>query len=675
MDDRGDRTREWLEADGLGGFASGTISGIRTRRYHALLLTATTPPSGRVVLVNGCDVWVDTPGGRFALSSHLYTPDVVHPDGVRRIVQFRSEPWPYWVFRLDDGTEIEQETFVSKGESVVSLSWRLRNPRPGVSLAVRPFLSGRDYHALHHENDAFNFEPDRDADRLVWHPYPDVPGIIAISNGTYAHQPEWYRNFLYEQEQARGLDDTEDLASPGGFHWNLSAQEAVLIFAADTPHADPPSHRLPADLYLKTLRASESERRRGFTSPLHRAADSYLVRTNRAGPSDDIRHGSTIIAGYPWFTEWGRDTFIAMRGLCLATGRLNEARAILLEWVGTVSEGMLPNRFADHGTAEFNAVDASLWYVIAVYEFLRKTTTRNRSLSGRDERVLRDAIEAILSGYATGTRFGIRLDDDGLLAAGQPGVQLTWMDAKVGDWVVTPRTGKPVDVQALWLNALWIGGAFSPRWQEIFARGHAAFARRFWNDAGGYLYDVIDCDHQAGAVDSRFRPNQIFAVGGLPIALLESEQAYRVVEAVERRLWTPMGLRSLASGEPGYAPHYGGGVYERDGAYHQGTVWPWLAGPFIEAWVRAHGDTQAAKAEARERFLAPLLNHVQEAGIGHISEIADAESPYTPRGCPFQAWSLGEVLRLLLVVLADCHEEGARAGSRQAPRYEKEKKS
>jgi predicted glycogen debranching enzyme len=261
-------------------------------------------------------------------------------------------------------------------------------------------------------------------------------------------------------------------------------------------------------------------------------------------------------------------------------------------------------------------------------------------------------VEAILDGCARGTRYGIRADADGLLAAGEPGVQLTWMDAKVGDWVVTPRIGKPVEVQALWLNALRIASAWSERWAPLYARGAAAFTERFWHEAG-YLYDVVDCDHQAGTADAAFRPNQIFAVGGLPFALVEGERARRVVEAVEARLWTPLGLRSLAPSESGYSGRYAGGVRERDGAYHQGTVWPWLIGPFVEAWVRVRGNTAAVKREARARFLTPLLDHLSAAGAGHISEVADGDPPHTPGGCPFQAWSVGEALRLDRVVLTD----------------------
>jgi predicted glycogen debranching enzyme len=446
----------------------------------------------------------------------------------------------------------------------------------------------------------------------------------------------------------------EDLAAPGLFRFDLDRGEAVLILAA--PGWDPPAR--DAFAAIRSLRAAERRRRSSFPSRLHRAADDYIVRRGT---------GSTIVAGYPWFTDWGRDTFIALRGLALATGRLDAARDILLEWAGAVSDGMLPNRFPDQGDEpEFNAVDASLWYVIAVHDYLRGCAARGSKVPRAERARLAAAVGAILDGYRRGTRYGIRMDSDGLLAAGVEGVQLTWMDAKVGDWVVTPRIGKPVEVQALWINALRIGaeiaGRQAARWDDLVT----AFRRRFWNEPGGFLHDVVDVHHVPGSVDPAFRPNQIFAVGGLPYPLLEGDPGRRVVDAVEARLWTPLGLRSLAPGEPGFTSRYEGGIRERDGAYHQGTVWPWLLGPFVEAWVRVRGGTAGAVREARERFLTPLLAHLDEAGLGHISEIADAEPPHLPRGCPFQAWSVGEALRLSEEVLAP----GA-AGRRSAGRRRK----
>jgi len=620
---------EWLEADGLGGFASGTVCGIRTRRYHALLLAATVPPTGRFVLVNGFEAWVEHDGRTVPLTSQAYAPDVIHPDGAARIASFAPEPWPTWMLGLPDGRRCEHGLFITPGRAAAMVYWRLHGGGGG-TLVVRPLVSGRDYHALHHENPAFRFDAARDGDRVAWRPYPGVPGIVARSNGVYTQAPDWYRNFLYAEERDRGLDHVEDLASPGVFRWDLAAGEATWILAAE---GHEPAEDLPR------LRDAERARRERFGTPLERAADAYLVKRGA---------GKTIVAGYPWFTDWGRDTFISLRGLCLATGRLEDAGAVLLEWAGAVSNGMLPNRFPDRGEVlEFNTVDAALWYVVAVHAYVQA-----RSLPARDHRRLTDVVSAILAGYARGTRYGIRVDDDGLLAAGEPGVQLTWMDAKVGDWVVTPRIGKPVEVQALWVNALRIGGAFEARWADLATRAKAAFAARFWDETRGVLHDVVDVDHRPGTVDSTMRPNQIFAVGGLPFAVLDGTRARRIVDAVEAQLLTPLGLRSLAPEERGYAPRCDGSVAARDGAYHQGTAWPWLMGAFVEAWVRVRGGTPVSKTEARRRFLEPLLAHANDAGLGHLPEIADGDAPHTARGCPFQAWSVAEALRLDRCVLA-----------------------
>ena len=652
---------EWLEPDGLGGFASGTAAGIRTRRYHALLLAATTPPTGRVVLVNGFDAWLETANGTFALTSQRYEPGIIHPDGAGRISAFTTDPWPRWTFTLDDGTSIEQAIVVQHGAPLVAISWhRTARERTRGRLFVRPFFSGRDYHSMHRENGAFGFEPERRPDRLVWHAYHGIPAIHVVSNGEYRHQPDWYRNFRYDAERARGLDAIEDLAAPGVFSWDLTTDDAALIFAA-APDAE---HALPADEsageVLARVHASEVARRRAFVSPLHRAADAYVVKRGA---------GTTIVAGYPWFTDWGRDTFIALRGICLAADRLDDARRILLEWSGATSEGMLPNRFPDRGeTPEFNAVDASLWFAIAVHEFIERARELGYALTAFDRATLEAAVDLILTGYAAGTRFGIRLDEDGLLAAGQPGVQLTWMDARVGDQVITPRIGKPVEVQALWLNALSLSSARSPRWAALFERGRASFEARFWNETNGTLHDVIDVDHRVGTVDPVLRPNQVFALGGLPVTLVSDERARRAIDAVESHLWTPMGLRSLAPTEPGYIGRYSGGVASRDAAYHQGTVWPWLLTPFVEAWVRTRGRRPSVIAEARDRFLAPLLRHLDEHGLGHVSEIADGNSPHTPNGCPFQAWSVGELLRLDRLVLAPA---SSRARNRRRTRASK----
>jgi predicted glycogen debranching enzyme len=504
-----------------------------------------------------------------------------------------------------------------------------------VRLLVRPFLSGRDYHATHHENGSCRTEADVRDGLVAWRPYADLPAVISRANARYDHQPDWYRRFLYVAERERGLDDTEDLFAPGWLSWDLSTSDAVWMVEAAQRTPEPVGDIRAA---VDRMRESERARREAFPTPLHRAADAYVVRRDA---------GKTIVAGYPWFTDWGRDTFIALRGLCLATGRFDEARDILLEWSGVVSEGMLPNRFPDGGDQpECNAVDASLWFVAAVRDFCAAADRGSASLSAAQRSTMMAAVDQILDGYSRGTRYGIRMDDDGLLACGVPGVQLTWMDSKVGEWVVTPRTGKPVEVQALWLNALGFCATVQPRWQSVYARGRQAFAQRFWYEAGGYLYDVVDVDHEPGRVDATFRPNQMLALGGLSDMLLDEPRARRVVDLVEARLLTPVGLRSLAPGEPGYVAHYGGGPAQRDASYHQGTVWPWLMGAFVDAWLAVRGDTDEARDEARERFVRPLRAHLEEAGLGHVSEIADADPPHTPRGCPFQAWSVGELLRI-----------------------------
>lgn len=635
---------EWLEPDGLGGFASGTACGLRTRRYHALLLTATAPPTGRVVLVNGFEAWVETDQGRFALSTQRYNPAVVFPDGQTRLRCFTDDPWPTWKWQLNDGQEVVLELFTPHEISACVLCWRLLRPDVTARLTLRPLLSGRDYHSLHHENGAFRFDADAQADTVSWKPYQDQPATVAVSNGRYQHEPEWFRNFLYVREQERGLDDTEDLASPGTFTWLLGG-DAVLLLAAEAHLERIRQAGETAEKIVQNLRDAERRRRAAFAGRLERSADAYIVRRGA---------GQTLIAGYPWFTDWGRDTFISLRGLCLATGRLDEAREILTAWASTISEGMLPNRFTDLGESpEFNSVDASLWYIVAVHDFLAASEQGRRPVPPGVQSALRQAVQDILSGFYCGTRYGIRCDDDGLLSAGADGVSLTWMDARVDGQAVTGRIGKPVEVEALWLSALRIGAAFDPRWNSVYERGIASFQSRFWNEKRSCLFDVIDVDHRRGAVDETVRPNQILAVGGLPWSLLDEQPARHVVDLVESLLWTPMGLRTLEPGSPAYRGHYAGSVHERDSAYHQGTVWPWLAGPFIEAWIRVRGNSTEAREQARVRFVEPLRSHLDDAGLGHLAEVADGDAPHLPRGCPFQAWSLGELVRISNTVLGD----------------------
>jgi glycogen debranching enzyme len=589
---------------------------------------------------------VDLPGGPAPISSQCYQGGVIDPDGGSRIRAFTAEPWPRWTFALPDGSELVQEMFVAGGQT--SLRWS-RTGEGAATLHVRPLLSGRDYHALHHENPAFGFDAEQGPGWTRWRPYPGLPPITAWG-GAWQAAPDWYRQFLYTAERDRGLDDTEDLAAPGILSWPL-ARPATLALRADTAPAWP----------VPILAESEAAER-GAQPALARAAGQYVVRPPGR---------TTIVAGYPWFTDWGRDTFISLRGLLLARtpagpGRpsakqrvaaeartaANRATAeqILLAWSAHVDGGMLPNRFPDGGgNPEYNAVDASLWFVIAAHDLLAAGVAPD--VAAR----LRDACLQILGGYRQGTRYGIGMDEDGLVRAGAPGVQLTWMDAKVGDWVVTPRRGKPVEVQALWINALrkaaaWPGGAV---WGALADHATASFAARFPDPATGGLLDLVDGDEAEGR---RLRPNQILAVGGLPHAVVPPSLARGVVDLVETRLLTPLGLRTLDPADPAYCSRFEGGPRERDGAYHQGTAWPWLLGPFVEAWLRVRGDTPDAKAEARARFLPPLHRHLGEAGLGHLSEVVDGDAPHRPGGCPFQAWSLGELLRVRAML--DLTEDG-----------------
>ncbi len=621
--------QEWIETNGLGAFAMGTVSGERTRRYHGLLMT--DRQQRRSILVNGFEAWAQSSTATYPLSTQIYDGGTVFPNSQEHLVGFNHYPWPRWQFEFPDGTKIRQEIISPRGHDATILRWTLEAGDP-VTLHVRPLLSCRDYHSLHHVNNGFDFaatELAAGTDGLIaigWRPYHDMPRVVATVQGTYTHQPTWYHNFYYHAEQSRGLDFLEDLASPGEFHFSVSQKSATLAFSADEPLN-----------HFNDVLENETSRRKAL-SPLKLAASQYIV----------CRDGrDTIIAGYPWFTDWGRDTFISLRGLCLASGEMEIAKKILLAWSETVSEGMLPNRFPDGDhSPEYNSVDASLWFVIAVYEFLSLSSQQPGLVSPTDATTLLSATSEILNGYRRGTRHAIHMDVDGLIAAGEPGVQLTWMDAKVGDWVVTPRIGKPVEIQALWLNCLWLAGKRKKKWGEVFDGVLPTFRKKFWNEQAGALHDIIDVDHAVGKVDSSFRPNQLLAVGGLPCVLIDGRRARSIVDQAEQKLWTPLGLRTLSPDDPHYRGEYRGGVYERDGAYHQGTAWPWLLGPFVDAWIRVRGNSPDAILEANQRFWAPIERHLAAYGLGHVTEVASGNAPHAPGGCPFQAWSLSEYIRV-----------------------------
>jgi len=635
--------REWLETDGLGGFASGALSLVRTRRCHALLAVAGAESRGRFVLVNGCEAFVTTPAGRFALSSHRYAPGITHPDGASRLISFTSEPWPRWVFECADGTRIANELFARQGLPLVALSWKRLGEGPA-RLELRPLLSGRDARALHRENDAFEFAADeRGEGQTAWRPYAGMPEVLSLSSGRYEHAPLWYRQFAYEADRTGGRAALEDLASPAILAFDLAEGEAAWILAEATDETRELLSGEGAGALLARLRGLEKRRRR-FADRLERAGDAYIVRRGR---------NRSILAGYPWHGEYGRDAFIALRGLCLATGRTEDARRVLIHWCGALKEGLLPERLDENGGAVGHGpADAPLWFVVAVHDFLEAAATAGRRVSAPDRLKLRGAVAGILEAYLRGTRSGIRADRDGLLIAGEPGAAPTWMNARGAHGPHTPRDGKAVELQALWINALLIGASISARWSEPARRARDAFERRFWNAERGCLNDVVDAGGVPGRVDDALRPNQLFAIGGLPFESLKGDRARSVVDVCEEALWTPLGCRTLAPGETGYVAG--------DGAHHQGAVWPWLAGAFIEAWVRVRGSTPAARREARERFFTPLIERIDLPGFGHLPERAGSEAPHAPEGAPFQAWSVGEALRLDRQVLGEVSAGRAR---------------
>ncbi|HXO22574.1 MAG TPA: amylo-alpha-1,6-glucosidase, partial [Thermoanaerobaculia bacterium] len=648
---------EWLETNGLGGWASSTVSGALTRRYHGLLVAATEPPVGRMVLLSKLDETVSVGGASFALSANQY-PGAVAPRGFELIESFRHDLFPIWVYRLSTpagGVRIEKTVAALDGENTTLVLYEVLAAPAPVSLALRPFYAGRDYHSLAHENPDIHREGAFADGVFRFAGYEVVPAVfVAVPGGTYAPAADWYRNFELQREAERGLDFREDLFTPGVFTVALAAGErlGVMIATGD-----------PAGRDAWALLERERRRREGFVrrfvattgcdEPFCRtlalAADQFIVRRwRRAHPGSPAPRipgageQRTILAGYHWFADWGRDTMISLPGLCLLTGRFDEAREILRAFAAVVDRGMVPNRFPDRGEEpEYNSADASLWLFVAVHRFLEAT--------GDDEFVRREmlpVLDEILAWHERGTRHNIHEDADGLLYAGEPGIQLTWMDVKIGDWVVTPRRGKPVEVNALWYNALAIAARLAerlgrPEQAARLARRAARVRERFielyWNEATGWLLDCVDGEER----DATLRPNQLLALS-LPFPLLEGPRARSVLQVVEAKLLTPVGLRSLAPGDPRYRPTYGGSAAERDAAYHQGTVWPWLLGPFLTALVRLRGESGRAQARA---LLAAFAPHLWEAGVGTVSEIFDAEPPHAPHGCIAQAWSVAELLR------------------------------
>ena len=647
--------REWLATNGIGGFAAGTLSLINTRRYHGLLIAALRPPVDRVVLVSKLDVLADYGGERVPLATNEYADGTIAPQGFCHLEAFRLEGLiPVWTWLIADA-RLEQRLWMRHGENTTYVQFTRIGGSKALRLSLEPLCTYRDYHWQLRGDRPFGLRPVSDGVQIVAFDGARAYRILS-ERADVTIDPAMYWNFRHREERARGLDDVEDLLRPAIFRLALApGQTCSIILTAETQEPLPPDQALAAEqqrelaICARIFRAhpgAAANPDMSLPDRLALAADQFLVeRRDAQGTS----LGTTVIAGYPWFSDWGRDTMIALPGLTLATGRGDLAASILRTFARFISQGMVPNRFPDTGDVpEYNTVDASLWFFVAVHRYLRATADRRFAAE------IYPTLRGVLGWHVRGTRFGIRMDsEDALLSAGEAGVQLTWMDAKVGAWVVTPRIGKPVEINALWFNAASILSALAgelgqvqdqAEYAALAARIRASFEPAFWFEQGGYLYDVVDGpegepDSTGRRRDSSLRPNQIFALS-LPYALLSGERAQRTLERCAAELWTPVGLRSLAPADARYVARYGGGPLERDGAYHQGTVWTWLLGPFATAHYRVHADAAAALS-----LLRGIEPHLREACIGQVSEIMDAGPPFEPRGCFAQAWGVAELLR------------------------------
>jgi predicted glycogen debranching enzyme len=631
-------TKEWLETNGLGGFASSTLTGLNTRRYHGLLVAATKPPVGRLVMLSKLEETLVMDGACYPLSANQY-PDAIHPQGQQFLKEFRLDPFPTFVYAVA-GLELVKTVWMVHSANTTVVQYELRGDQlpADCRLELHPLLAFRDYHATMHEKGAWNPQFENAPGLLILRPYAELPALQLAHNAAVVEPTGyWYRNFEYQAERERGLDYREDLFNPCVLRFDLRqlAQATVIASTERVEVAQVNAYRQAE----RTRRAAVLEpfaKADELTRALAVAADQFLVKRDS---------GHTIIAGYHWFSDWGRDTMIALPGLTLTTGRYDIAKNILLAFARYLDQGMLPNRFPDAGEApEYNTVDATLWYVEAVRALLEHTGAYAFVKTHLYAKLLE-----IIDWHERGTRYGIHVDADGLLHAGEMGVQLTWMDARIGDWVVTPRTGKPVEIQALWYNALCVLADLAERFgdvanqqrcMQLAARAKASFNQLFWNAEAGCLYDVVNGNER----DAALRPNQIFAVS-LPHTLLTPEHAQQVVAVVERELLTPFGLRSLAPGDQRYCPRYNGDIPSRDGAYHQGTVWAWLLGPFTTAYLKVNRNSANARQQA-SAWLSAFAEHLREAGLGQVSEIFDADAPHSPRGCVAQAWSVAELLRV-----------------------------
>ncbi len=633
-------SREILLTNRLGSYASCSVIGCNTRRYHGLLVASTRPPVGRIVMLSTLMEQLITGQVVTDLATNEFN-GTFSPQGYRNLLEYRDGPAPTWVFQVGD-VELTRQLALHETRNVLAVRYTLRGP--AATLRIVPFTALRDFHHLR-DADApqqLTFETSGETVLVRDRNSDQIPGLAIHAPGCqFTPHPDWWRQFRYRTDLGRGQDGHEDLYTPGHLQIRLEDGQSLQITAgvndaSDLDFEDTVTRR---EKRLAELACSLDDEADETDRRLAAATDAFLVRR-------DFQDGSTstsILAGYHWFADWGRDTFIALPGLLLSTGRFDQARQVFRTFAENIRNGMVPNRFDDYSpTAHYNSLDASLWFIIAAERYMQATDDADFW-----SRTLMPAIHEILTAYRQGTQFDIFADADGLISGGSEKTQLTWMDAKLGHEAITPRHGKAVEINAMWNSAHWIMArrceGVSPDLADQYSNDAVliarAFGRTFWNPTMNCLYDCVTY----GQPDGTVRPNQIFAVS-LPYSPLLPEQQQAVVNVVRDKLLTPVGLRTISPDDPRYRRRYGGSWESRDRAYHQGTVWAWLIGAFIEAHLRTAGNREQA-CESASQWLSGFADHLQHAGLGSISEIFDGDEPHFPRGCIAQAWSVAEVLR------------------------------
>lgn len=627
--------KEWLVTNGIGGYASGTIINANTRKYHGLLIAAHNPPGWRVALLSKLDERFTSGPCTYNLAANQHASGFAEL-GFIHLQQVRIDTVPTFTYSFSD-IFLEKTIFMVHGANTTVILYRVLNgDSPGV-LRLNPLVNCRGHHYITSRGQ-IEFNQAASGGTVSIKGREEMPLLkLACDAGFYVKEGKWYNGMAYAAEKERGENPHEDLYIPGYFEISFSAGENKT-FSVIATTADIGSVKGEELLQNERERISRVVDMAGstdhFVRRLARAADAFIVQRRSTGKK-------TIIAGYPWFADWGRDAMISLPGLTLVTGRFQEAREILLTFVYHCRKGLIPNAFFDGVTEPvFNTVDASLWFINAVYKYLVYTADLDFA---REH--LYPAVEDIISWYKEGTEYGIAMDGDSLLSAGSPRVQLTWMDAKVDDWVVTPRHGKAVEINALWYNSIMVYKAICMLLKKDFAfkelpdKIKKSFQDKFWHESGGFLYDVVSPD----GTDSSVRPNQLLAAS-LPYSMLTTDQMRRVVQKVWSELYVTYGIRSLSPWDLAYKGIYSGDRIKRDGAYHQGTAWSWLIGPFITAYRKAYGYNAASREQAR-RFISPFRDQLRDHGVGYISEIFDGDEPAVPRGTIAQAWGVAEVLR------------------------------